>query len=240
MRLSILPSFVFWAGVAYGAVVHVPIKSSVVLKPNEAYTITIEATAPMEIGWQAVQSPRCTTNCVQATDMTGGSHYTIATPLGATMKYTPVSDRISVEYKNVSSEPVTINVYRVQRTCDAEACKFLEEGQKDRWLVYKVDEFKTIATSKDGSYSIISGVTIGGRRFRFRAVWWSDEKPALIVNCAPFVQRYLDNHTPKEQYRPYIISGQAIGEGDNIVLRSIDTCAPKAPNFGVPDKNVFK
>jgi hypothetical protein len=61
-----------------------------------------------------------------------------------------------------------------------------------------------------------------------------------MVNCAPFVKRYLDNHTSKEQYRPYIISGQAIGEGANIVLKTIDTCAPKAPNFGVPDQNVFK
>jgi len=240
MRLSILPSFIFWAGFAYGAVVHVPIKSSVVLKPNEAYTITIEAKEPMEIGWQAVQSPPCTTDCIQATDLTGGINYTIAAPLGAARKYTPASDKISVEYKNVSTQAVTIDVYRVQRTCDAEACKFLEETQKGRWLVYKVDEFKTIATSKDGSYSTISGVTIGGRPFSFRAIWWTDDKTALIVNCAPFVKRYLDNHTPKEQYRPYIISGQAIGEGGNIVLRSIDTCAPKAPNFGVPDKNVFK
>ena len=82
MRISILPSFIFWAGVAYGAVVHVPIKSGVVLKPNEAYTITVEATEPMEIGWRTVQAKRCTTNCVQATDISGGLNYTIATPLG--------------------------------------------------------------------------------------------------------------------------------------------------------------
>jgi hypothetical protein len=81
MRLSILSSFIFWAGIAYGAVVHVPIKSSVVLKPNEAYTIASEATEVMEIVWQAVQLPRCTTNCVQATDLAGGINYTIATPL---------------------------------------------------------------------------------------------------------------------------------------------------------------
>src|SRR5437588_12213551 len=80
MRFSMLPSLIFWAGVAYGAVVHVPIKSSVVLKPNEAYTIAIEATEPMEIGWLAVRSSRCTTNCVQATDVTGGINYTIAAP----------------------------------------------------------------------------------------------------------------------------------------------------------------
>jgi hypothetical protein len=87
---------------------------------------------------------------------------------------------------------------------------------------------------------VISGVTAAGRPFTFRAVWWTDEKAVLLVNCAPSVRRYLDNHTPKEQYRPYVISGQAVGDAANIVLTSIDTCAPRAPNFGVPEKNVFK
>lgn len=192
--------------------VHVPIKSSLVLKSDETYTIALAATEPAEIGWQAVQAKRCATNCIQATDVTGGIKYTIATPLGASTNYTPVSGKISVQYKNVSGEPVTINVYRVQRTCEAEACKFLDEGQKGRWLVFKVDEFKTIATSKDGSYSVISGVTAAAKPFSFRAVWWTDDETALRVNCAPSVKRYLDNHTPKEQYRPYIISGQAIGD----------------------------
>jgi len=229
-----------WVGAAHAAVEHVPIKSNVELKPDEARTITVEATQPTEIGWQAVQAKPCTTNCVQATDVTGGINYTIATPLGASMKYTPASGKITVEYKNVSSEPVTINVYRVQRTCEAEACKFLDERQKGRWLVFKVDEFKSIETSKDESYSVISGVTITGRPFSFRAVWWTDDKKNLMVNCAPFVKRYLDRRTPKEQYSPYIISGQAVGEPANIILKSIDTCAPKAPRFGVPEGNVFK
>src|SRR5437870_70234 len=176
MRVSILFLLLAWAGAAHGAVARVPIKSSLVLKPGEAYTITVEAAEPMEIGWLAVQTKRCSTNCVQATDVTGGINYTIATALGASRKYAPVSGKISIEYKNVSSEPVTINVYRVQRTCEAEACKFLDESQKGRWLVFKVDEFKSIATSADGSYSVISGVTIAGRPFSFRAVWWTDDK----------------------------------------------------------------
>jgi hypothetical protein len=240
MRHSILPFLILAAGTTHAAVVHVPIKSSLVLKPNEAYRITVDAKEPTEIGWQTVQARRCTSNCVQATDVTGGMNYTIATPMGASMKYTPASGKISVEYKNISSESVTISIYRVQRTCEAEACTFLDESQKARWLVFKVDEFKSITTSTDGSYSVISGVTMAGRRFSFRAVWWSDEKPALIVDCSPFVKKYLDNHTPKEQYSPYVISGQAIGDPANIVLKSVDTCAPKAPNFGVPDRNVFK
>ena len=232
--------FVVWAGVAHAAVTHIPIKSGVVLKPGEAFTITVQATEPVEIGWLAVQAKRCTTNCVQATDLTGGIHYSIATPLGASKKYQPVSGKVSVEYKNLSGEPVTINIYRVKRTCEAEAGKFLAPGQKGRWLVFKVDEFRSIATSKDGSYSTISGVAESGRPFRFRAVWWTDEKPAFSVNCSPSIKKFLDNHTPREQYRPYVISGQAVGEPVNIILTSIDTCAPKAAHFGVPENNVFK
>lgn len=243
MRLSTLwlaTFLILWPEASHGAVVHVPLRSSLVLKPGQALTVTIDAAGPTEIGWQTVRGTRCTTNCVQATDLTGGINYTIATPMGASMKYTPAFGKISVEYKNVSGKPVTINVYRIQRTCEAEACKFLKEGKKGRWLVFKVDEFNSITTSKDGSYSVISGVSTAGRHFTFTAVWWTDEKPVFMVNCAPFVVKYLANHTPKEQYRPYIISGQAVRESPDIVLKSIDTCAPKAPNFGVPEANVFK
>ena len=48
MRLSILPSLILWAGVAHGAVVRVPIKASLILNPDEAYTITVEAAEPTE------------------------------------------------------------------------------------------------------------------------------------------------------------------------------------------------
>lgn len=240
MRLWIAALSLFAAAGAHGIVAHIPIKSRLALRPGEAYTVSIDATEPMEIGWKTVQAKPCTTNCVQATQVSTGITYSIATPLGAAKKYTPEASKISIEYKNVSSEPVTIDVYRVERTCDAEGCRFLDEGQKSRWLVFKVDEFKTIATSKDESYSVISGVAMSGRPFRFRAVWWTDERPPFMVNCAPSVKRYLENRAPKEQYRPYVISGQAIGAGDNIVLKSVDTCAPKAPKFGVPEENVFR
>jgi hypothetical protein len=203
-------------------------------------TITVDAADQLEIGWETVQAKRCTTNCVQATDVTGGINYTIATPLGASMKYKPAAGRITVEYKNVSGEIVTINVYRVQRTCEAEACRFLDEGGKTHWLVFKVDEFKSITTSRDGSYSMISGIAMGGKPFTARFVWWTEEKTPFIVDCSSFVKRYLDSKTPKDQYSPYVISGQALGETPSLVLKSIDTCAPKAPKFGVPEQNVFK
>ena len=240
MVRTILPVFILSGASAYGAVVHVPVKSNVALKPNESYTITVEATEPIEIGWKNVQAKPCAANCVQATDITGGINYSIAVPLGASMKYKPVGGKITIEYRNIAGDPVTIDIYKVRRTCEAEACRVLDEHQKSRWLVFKVDEFKSITTSADGSYSVISGVAASGRPFTFRAVWWTDEKPKFGVDCSPSVKRYLDSRTPKDQYSPYVISGQAIGEPSDIVLKSIETCAPKAPKFGVPDENVFR
>jgi hypothetical protein len=240
MRRSLLPICVLWAGVAHAAVTHVPIKSGVQLKPNQAYAVTLKAAGPVEIGWKTVHAKRCTTNCVEATSVTGSITYSVSTPLGGSTKYTPVAGKITVEYKNVSSEPVTIDIYRVRRTCEAEACRFLDDRQRSRWLVFKIDQFTLITTSRDGSFSVISGVVVGGKPFTARFVWWSEEKTQSIVDCSRFVKRYLDNKTSKDEYSPYIISGQATGESSNIVLKSVDTCAPKAPNFGVPDENVFK
>jgi len=240
MRGPITAAFVLWAGCAYGAVVHVPLKSGVALKPNESYTVTIDAAEPVEIGWRNVQAKPCTANCVQATDVTGGVNYSIAVPLGASMKYTPVGGKITIEYRNIAGESVTIDIYKVQRTCEAEACRFIDAREKGRWLVFKVDEFTSITTSRDGSYSVISGLALGGKPFTARFVWWTEEKTPLAIDCSPFVKRYLDNKTPRHQYSPYVISGQALGQAPGIVLTSIDTCAPKAPKFGVPEQNVFK
>ncbi len=240
MRTILTGLLILAASAADAAVLHVPIKSALVLRPDESYTISIEAAGPTEIGWLTTQKPGCTTSCVQATDLTGGLHDTVATPLGASKKYTPASGRISIEYKNVSRSAVTIDIFRVTRTCEAEACRFLRADQSSRWLVIKVDEFRSISTSRDGSYSVISGVTHTGRAFTVKAIWWTDERPAIGVDCSPSVKRYLESRTPKDQYSPYVISGQVVEGGADFVLKSIDTCAPKAAHFGVPDANVFK
>jgi len=228
------------AGNAYGAVKHIPIRSGVMLKPGEAYTARVESSKPVEIGWTAVQAKRCTMDCVQMT-LIGATH---APPFSAARealgKYTPTNGRVVVEYKNVSQQPVTIDVYRVERTCDAEACKLFDGSKKGSWLVFKIDEFKSITNSTDTSYSVISGVVESGRAFRIHVVWWTDQKGSGFMGCPRWIKGYVDNHTPKEKYRPYILSGMNVGDGDNIVLKSIDDCVPLAPHFGVPEKNVFK
>jgi hypothetical protein len=227
-------------GTVYGAVKHLPVRSGVVLKPGEAYTARVESAKPVEIGWTAVQAKRCATDCVQMTVMSGTWHQPFAAALGAEGTYTPTDGKLVVEYKNVSQEPVTIDVFRVERTCDAEACKLFDSNKKGSLLVFKIDEFKSITNSPDGSYSVISGVVQSGRAFRIHVVWWTDQKGGGFMGCPRFIKGYVDNHTPKEKYRPYILSGMNVGDANNIVLKSIDDCVPSAPHFGVLEKNVFK
>jgi hypothetical protein len=135
---------------------------------------------------------------------------------------------------------VTIDVFLVERTCDAEACRLFDSSKKGSLLVFKIDEFNSITNSNDGSHSVISGVVESGRAFRIHVVWWTDQKGAGFMGCPRFIKGYVDGHTPKEKYRPYILSGMNVGDGDNIILKSIDTCVPHATHFGVQEKNVFK
>jgi hypothetical protein len=226
--------------VAHATVRHIPIKTSVAIMPGAAYTAQVEAATPIEIGWTAAHP--CTANCIEATQVGGTSHFGFATAIGGSKMYEPVDGKVVVDYKNVSQEPVTIDVYRLVRICDAESCQLLDNTRKGHTLVFKVDEFKSITTSKDESYSVISGVAQSGRPFRFYAVWFTDDKNFMNLEkgCTTWIKRYVDNHTPKEKYRPYVIAGQSVGDGDKIVLRSIDDCAARADHFGVAEKDVFK
>ncbi len=80
---------------------------------------------------------------------------------------------------------------------------------------------------------------MSGRPFTVRAIWWSDN-PGFHFSCPKWIAGYIDNRTPPEKYQPYILSDQATGQGNNIVLNSIDDCVPRAPLFGAPEANVFK
>jgi len=226
---------------AHAAVRHIPIKSGVVLNPGETYIAQIDSSAPAEIAWTVNQAKPCASNCIEATELTRDTHFGFATAIGGSKEYPPVSGKIAVQYKNISQQPVTFDVYRIERICDAEACKFFDNTKKGHTQVFKIDEFKSITTSSDGSYSLISGIAMSGRPFRLRTIWWSDDKNVMRLSCAVWIKRYVDNHASKEQYRPYVMSGIEVGDGDNLVLKSVDDCVPKAPHFGVlSEDEVFK
>jgi len=227
-------------GTVYGAVRHVPIRSGVVLQPGQAYTAEVASAKPVEIGWTGVQAKPCTMDCVQLKLLSGDYHVPFAARFGAQGTYTPTAGRVVVEYRNISQQAVTIDVFRIERTCEAEACKLFDPNKKGSLLVFKIAEFKSITNSSDGSYSVISGVAESGRAFRVSAIWWTDQKGGFM-SCARFIKGYVDNHTPKEKYAPYILSGMNVGEGNSLVLKSIDDCVPSAPHFGVlSEKSVFK
>ncbi len=227
---------------AHATTRHVPIQSGVVLNPGATFLAEVASAGPVEIGWTAVQPTPCATNCVEATQLGGGNHFAFATALGGSKTYQPVDGHVTVQYKNLAQQPVTLKIYRIDRVCDAQSCRLFDSTRKGRWLVFKVDEFHSITTSPDASYSVISGVSTGGRPFRFTAVWWTDDPNAtnLEMGCTEWIKRFVDNHAPKSTYRPYIISGQNVGDVNNIVLKSIDDCVARADHFGVPDENVFR
>lgn len=58
----------FFTVAAHGVVRHIPIKSGVVLQPGQAYTVQIDSSQPVEIGWTTSQTKPCSTNCIEATE----------------------------------------------------------------------------------------------------------------------------------------------------------------------------
>jgi hypothetical protein len=188
MFRPILCLMILCTGTAYGAVKHVPIRSGVVLKPGEAYTAQVESAKQVEIGWTAVQAQPCTMDCIKMTLVSDIHPVSFTASRSAVGKYMPTDGKLIVEYKNVSQQPVTIDVYRIERTCDAEACKLFEDSKKGSLLVFKIDEFKSITNSVDTSYSVISGVAESGRTFRIYVVWWTDQKGAGFMGCPRWIK----------------------------------------------------
>jgi hypothetical protein len=232
MHIAILTTFVIAAGVAHAAVSRTPIKSRVDLKPGQAYTVTIESSTPVEIGWMAVQAKACSVNCVQATDLNPTSHVSLATASTLSFKYQPENGKVSAEFKNISTQLVTIDIYRVSRTCEAEACRFIDKDAKGRSLTFKIKEFKSITTSKDGSYSTISAVALSGRPFTVRVVWWTEDPKGFRFGCEKWIKGWLDAHAAPDKYAPYVLDGEVAGDDNHLVVRHVDSCVPHAPNFG--------
>ena len=228
---------VLLASYAHAGIKEFPIKSNIKLEAGQAESITIDSNEEIEVNWITVQDKECVTNCIEATDKSGGYEYKISSKLGAGMKYRPVNSKIIIEYKNISDQPVLINVSQQKSTCDAEACAFIDKTEKARSLIFRIDKFLSIETSKDESYSIISGVTTEGDPFKVKAVWWTDNNSFIPMNCRKTIKRYLEEKTPEEIYKPYILAGSAIGYKE-IILKNVDTCSPKALHFGVSSEDV--
>ena len=107
------------AGTLYGAVKHIPVRSGVVLKPDAAYTAQVESTKPVEIGLDG-RSSATLHHGLRADDSDERNLApTVRGGAGSRRELHPTDGKVVVEFKNVSQEPVTIDVIRVERNVRA-------------------------------------------------------------------------------------------------------------------------
>src|ERR1700690_3527203 len=119
------------SGTVYGAVKQIPIRSGLVLNPGEAYTAQVESAKEVEIGWTTpAQAKPCATDCIKMTLVSDLHPVSFTAKTGARGKYMPTNGKLVVEYKNISQQAVTIDVFRIERTCEAEACKLFDGSKK--------------------------------------------------------------------------------------------------------------
>lgn len=223
---------------AMAAVNQIPLQQDLVIAPGERQTITVEAETEIELGWEVVSEPACETDCIEVVDQTDGRGFTFTARANGLMTITPVDGRVAVDLTNKAEHPVTLIVYRLERICEAESCGLIDDAKDGRWMVFKIDEFTSIETSADESFSTISGITTTAKPFIIKAVWWRYD-PEEAFACAKFIRQYINEGVPKEEYHPYVLAGTVVEDENGVVLTSVDTCAPKAPNFGAPAGSIY-
>jgi hypothetical protein len=241
MRAALLVGLLLVPLVAKADVTEEPIHSNIDLKPGATRTFTFESAGALELGWKATQAAPCTTDCIRVTDA-APAHNTFATKLGGAMKYEPVDGKITLTYANESKyQLVTITIYRVKRTCDAASCAFVKGKEEGRPINIVVGAFKSIATSKDGSYSEITGETATGKHFTAKLLWWTDDPNSpVIINCSKTIQQYIVKKTPPEDYSPYILPGTLVGDGSDLIVMKLTGCVAKGTNYGMSESSIYK
>lgn len=225
---------------AYATEVRSTLQSGVEIKPGEPMVIAIQSQRPMEIGWTVDHAAPCDSPCIGSVDMSSRNKDVLSSDTGASQLYRPKDGTIKIEFRNLIDRPVTIDIYMVEQVCDsgAEACEFLKLDELGDWLVYKIEKFTSIETSKDGSYSKIEGSTTRGKIFTLMAVWWFDGSEENTGECQDEIVRYIQERSPISEYSPYILSGRSAAKNKSVLV-NIDTCAPNGSDFAVPDAHVF-
>jgi hypothetical protein len=240
MRTPVLLALLLAPSSVAAEVAEVPIHTKVDLKPGETRTFTFQSPEPLELGWNATQTQPCTMSCVEVTD-TAPPHNSFATNRGGRGKYKPVAGKIKLTYANKSTQAVTITIYRVKRTCESESCAFVKGKDEGHSIDIVVGHFKSITTSKDGSYSVVSGDTVAGRPFTAKLLWWTDDpKSPVIINCSKTIQGYIDKQTPPEEYSPYILPGTLVGDVKDLVVTKFTGCVRKGTKYGMLESSIYK
>jgi hypothetical protein len=240
MRTATILTLLLVPTLASAEITELPVHAKVELKPGESRTFTFESKEPLELGWKAIQAQPCTTDCIEVTD-TAPPHHAFATKLGGRMEYKPVAGKVTLTYANKSTQPVTITIYRVKRTCESESCAFTKGKEAGHSINIVVGRFSSISTSKDGSYSVVSGETVTGKPFTAKLLWWTDDpKSPIIINCSKTIQEYVDKQTQPEEYSPYILPGTLVGDVEDLVVTKFTGCVRKGTKYGMTESSIYK
>lgn len=173
------------------------IHENITIEPNKSFMTTIHSKEVIRVGWKT-KNMDCMTNCIEAKNISvGNAAPTIGAQFGATLEYSPVDKKLVVEYTNVSDKPVTITVFTEQEICDSMACEYLQskgisdindynEVQND-WKRIISKTIFSFETSKDGSYSVVTGESIFGTKYEVSIIWWliDEQRPSFCKEWIP-------------------------------------------------------
>lgn len=238
--LTLVAAALIWPAVAFADLEHITVASGIQLQPGGTRVVAIKSAEPLEIGWENTQAKPCTMSCVEASIEKGGAKYSWAAPMGGSKEYTPDAGKITITFRNVSKDPVAINVFKVKRTCKAASCAFVKNKKSTRPMVIKVGLFKAVTKGKDGSYSVVTGVTEAGKPFVARVLWWTDNPKNALINCHATMQAYVDKQTPREEYSPFILPGRFVGDDKTLAIDEITGCVPKGAKYGMDESSLYK
>ena len=184
------------------------IHNNILIEPNKPFITTIQSIDNIRIGWETITLD-CKTNCIEARNISDRKITPIiGAQFGATLEYKPVNGKVIIEYKNISDKPVAINVFTEHAICDSMACQYLKakgisdlhnynEVQSD-WKRIVIKTIFSFQTSKDGSYSIVTGESIFGTKYEISIVWWliDEQRPSF---CKKWIPEYGTYSPEKEK-----------------------------------------
>ena len=107
-----------------------------------------------------------------------------------------------------------------------------QAAKQPTWYVFKIKEIRKVTHSPDKTFSTMEAVTVKDKPFTVKLVW------TQLTSGVRTLDAWVN--TPKAKFAenvPYVIAGTVLSLKPLTI--SPDTLAPKAPNFGAPEENVF-
>lgn len=200
--LIIISSSYLFSAVSYAAYEETLLKDDLIIKAKGQYILKMPAKEKTNIIWRVIDKKDWKTECITATQLNTEHTFPI-TSWSAQTKYTPSKDGfIEIEFKNNVDHPIKLNITSFKLICDSMACDYLKRLGIKEPIEYtssdtpyfkrvRISKFTKIVTSKDKSWSRISGITEYGENFKADFIWWKFD-PEKELGCGNFIKRYKE------------------------------------------------